>query len=141
LQQRQTDQVQPLRVTIPPRQGARIWQHGNSKQERLARDENLRRIRQVGRKRWKEESGYHRRSLAETTMSRYKRAFGERMHVENGCTPATFPAKPAKPSSTVSRSTAWLHSECRRVMPFEASQLPQPRAFLTDSCNKAIQVA
>ncbi len=37
------------RAVIPPRCGARIWQHGNSKQERLARDENLRRIRQVGR--------------------------------------------------------------------------------------------
>lgn len=37
LRQRQQAQEQPLRVTIPPRQGARIWQHGNSQQERLAR--------------------------------------------------------------------------------------------------------
>ena len=63
LRERQEEQAAPLRVTIPPRQGARIWQHGNNKAERLARDENLRRIRQVGRKQWKEESGYHRRSL------------------------------------------------------------------------------
>lgn len=64
------------RTAIPPRRGARIWQHGNSKAERLARDENLRRIRTVGRATWKRESGYHRRSLAETAMFRLKTIFG-----------------------------------------------------------------
>jgi hypothetical protein len=54
------------RITIPPQHNAKIWQHGNTKAERLARDENLRRIRKIGRKRWKQESNYHRRSLAET---------------------------------------------------------------------------
>ena len=46
LRRRQTQQATDavLRVTIPPRHGARIWQHGNRKVERLARDENLRRI-------------------------------------------------------------------------------------------------
>jgi IS5 family transposase len=67
------------KAAIPPRRNARIWQHGNSKQERLNRDENLRRIRQVGRKQWKKESGYHRRSLAETQMYRVKTIFGERV--------------------------------------------------------------
>ena len=42
----------------------------------LIRDENLRRIRQVGRKAWKQEVGYHRRSLAETQMYRVKTIFG-----------------------------------------------------------------
>lgn len=64
------------KAAIPPRRGAKIWRHGNSKQERLARDENLRRIRVVGRAKWKRESGYHRRSLAETTMFRLKTIFG-----------------------------------------------------------------
>ena len=64
------------RATIPPRRGARIWQHANSKQERLIRDENLRAIRKQGRKTWKQTSGYHRRSLAETNMSRFKRILG-----------------------------------------------------------------
>lgn len=64
------------KAAIPPRHGARIWQHGNRKQERLARDENLRRIRKVGRAKWKRESGYHRRSLAETAMFRLKTLFG-----------------------------------------------------------------
>lgn len=79
LRERQEEQEHPIKVTIPPRRGARIWQHGNSKQERLARDENLRRIRAVGRAGWKEESGYHRRSLAETTVWRLKSRFGERL--------------------------------------------------------------
>jgi IS5 family transposase len=67
------------RATIPPQHNAKIWQHGNTKAERLARDENLRRIRQVGRAAWKRENGYHRRSLVETTMFRLKTIFGERV--------------------------------------------------------------
>ena len=61
---------------MPPRYGARIWQHGNCKQDKLARDENLRRIRKGGRAQWKRESGYHRRSLAETAIFRLKTLFG-----------------------------------------------------------------
>jgi IS5 family transposase len=67
------------RAAIPPRKGAHIWQHGNSKQQRHIRDENLRQIRAVGRKKWKQEVGYHRRSLAETAMFRVKMIFGERV--------------------------------------------------------------
>jgi len=67
------------KAAIPPQRNAKIWQHGNRKQERLSRDENLRRIRQVGRKQWKQEVGYHRRSLAETQMMRLKTIFGERV--------------------------------------------------------------
>ena len=37
------------KVLIPPRRNARIWQHANSKAERLKRDENLRYIRKHGR--------------------------------------------------------------------------------------------
>lgn len=83
LQKHQQAQEQSLRVTIPPRRGAHIWQHGNSGQPGLTRDENLRRIRQVGRKRWKQESGYHRRSIAETVMSRYKRLLGEKLRARD----------------------------------------------------------
>ena len=42
--------------------------HGNWLYAPHPRDENLREIRRVGRKKWKRESGYHRRSLSETTM-------------------------------------------------------------------------
>lgn len=67
------------KAAIPPQKNARIWQHGNCKAERLSRDENLRRIRKVGRRQWKEEVKYHRRSLAETQMYRLKTVFGERV--------------------------------------------------------------
>ena len=67
------------KAAIPPQRNAKIWQHGNRKEERLIRDENLRRIRQVGRKKWKQEIGYHRRSLAETQMFRMKTIFAERV--------------------------------------------------------------
>src|SRR5262249_17252447 len=66
------------RVAIPPRGNARIWQHGNSAAPPLVRDENLRRIRRVGRRRWKREAGYHKRSLAETAVFRFKGLFGGR---------------------------------------------------------------
>jgi hypothetical protein len=64
------------RITVPPQRNARIWQHGNSSKPPLPRDQNLRRIRRVGRPRWKQESGYHRRSLAETAVFRFKIIFG-----------------------------------------------------------------
>lgn len=67
------------RVAIPPQHNAKICQHGNTKADRLARDENLRRIRQGGRAVWKRECGYHRRSLAESTMFRLKTLFGDRV--------------------------------------------------------------
>lgn len=67
------------KAAIPPQRNAKIWQHGNRKEERLIRDENLRRIRKVGRKQWKKEVGYHRRSLAETQMYRVKTIFGDRV--------------------------------------------------------------
>jgi hypothetical protein len=66
-------------VLIPPRKNAHIWQHGNTHTERLKRDENLRTIRKSGRKAWKKNSGYHMRSLAETTVFRFKTIFGDRL--------------------------------------------------------------
>lgn len=64
-------------ILIPPRKNARIWQHGNTKAERLKRDENLRAIRKHGRQEWKQQSGYHMRSLSETAMFRLKTIFGD----------------------------------------------------------------
>jgi hypothetical protein len=66
-----------VKILIPPRKNARIWKHGNTKTERLKRDENLRAIRKDGRTEWKKNSGYHVRSLAETTIFRLKTIFGD----------------------------------------------------------------
>ena len=68
---------------IPPRRNAKIWRHGNRKDHPHARDENLRAIRKRGRKRWKKEANYHRRSLAETTMFRLKCIFGGMVRSRN----------------------------------------------------------
>lgn len=43
------------------------------------RSEAIRACARLGREEWKKEKGYHRRSLAETAMCRYKTSFGEKM--------------------------------------------------------------
>ena len=68
-----------VKILIPPRKNARIWKHGNTKAERLKRDENLRSIHKHGRKAWKKNSGYHVRSLSETVMFRLKTIFGDNL--------------------------------------------------------------
>jgi IS5 family transposase len=68
------------KATIPPRKNSKPRAHGNCKDPPLIRDEVVREIRKLGRAEWKRQSGYHRRSLAETTMFRVKRIFGDRLH-------------------------------------------------------------
>jgi hypothetical protein len=70
------EKIQPV---IPPRRGASIRKHGNSAGPPLPRDEAIRGMRRHGRQGWKRTSGYHRRSLVETSMSRLKQAFGPRL--------------------------------------------------------------
>ena len=70
---------QEIKPIIPPRRNAKIKQHGKSKESPLPRDEAIREIRRVGRKRWKESIGYHRRSLSETAMYRMKCCFGNEL--------------------------------------------------------------
>lgn len=70
---------QSIDQVIPPRRNAKIEQHGNSSEEPIERDECLRQIRRDGKAAWKESIGYHRRSLAETAMSRLKTNFGDRL--------------------------------------------------------------
>jgi hypothetical protein len=69
-----------IAAIIPPQHNARIEQHGNAKSPPLARDEAIRAIRRVGRSAWKEEVGYHVRSLGETAMFRIKTIFGDELH-------------------------------------------------------------
>jgi IS5 family transposase len=72
-------QEDPIQALIAVRKDAKIQQHGNRKTPPLARDEILRAIRKKGRKGWKQQSGYHRRSLAETQMFRYKQIIGDKL--------------------------------------------------------------
>ncbi len=64
-----------IKAGVPPRKNAKIWQHGNCKAAPHPRDENLRAIRKHGRSKWKRLCHYHRRSLAETAMFRFKTTF------------------------------------------------------------------
>lgn len=69
-------QAQPR---IAPRHDAKIKRHANAAGPRLARDQTIRQIRQLGRKQWKKSSGYHCRSLVETAVFRLKTTFGPKL--------------------------------------------------------------
>lgn len=68
------------KIIIPPQKNAKIFQHGNSKLKSHPRDENLRQIRKTTRKKWKESSGYHVRSLVETAFFRFKTIFRDKLN-------------------------------------------------------------
>ena len=64
------------RSVIPPRKGAAIRPPPKRKDVPTTRGAAVTRIAEVGREAWKAETGYHRRSLAETAMLRYKTLIG-----------------------------------------------------------------
>jgi hypothetical protein len=72
------DRGHPRAPTRRPNRGytAHVWQHGNCTAPPLDRDEHVRAIRRVGRRQWKRDVGYHRRSLVETAVFRTKQLFG-----------------------------------------------------------------
>jgi hypothetical protein len=75
------DALEGIRATIPPRKGAKIHRHGNRKAvPKHPPDENIRAIRNIGKRTWKQSCGYHRRSKAEVAMFRYKTIFGSTMN-------------------------------------------------------------
>lgn len=64
-------------TVVPPKEGAVIHQHGNTKgKPPELRDEHVRHIRKNGKTLWKIDLKYTRRSLAETAMFRFKKTFG-----------------------------------------------------------------
>jgi len=68
--------IQPV---IPPCKRGKITKHGNSCGKELPRDKTIRQIKKMGRNKWKKKAGYHRRSIAESAMYRFKSIFGERL--------------------------------------------------------------
>ena len=70
------EKIDPI---IPPRSNARTAQHGNARQEPSHRDCAIRTVKKAGLRFWKKETGYHKRSLAETAMFRIKNTFGDRL--------------------------------------------------------------
>jgi hypothetical protein len=65
---------------IPPKENAIYWVDEYDQLLDLDRNRILERIEQIGRKEWKVESGYHRRSLSETAMGRFKTIFGSALY-------------------------------------------------------------
>lgn len=68
--------IKPL---IPPQKNARIAKHGNCRGRTMPRDRAIRFIRTHGRKKWKKTAGYHKRSIAENIMFRYKTILGDKL--------------------------------------------------------------
>ncbi len=61
--------VPPVKSAIESKRGRRS----------TARDSTIRRVKKVGRRQWKKESGYHRQGTVENTFSRYKSIIGDRL--------------------------------------------------------------
>ena len=66
------DQNRPIESVIPPRRNAQARKAKRRYRHIEARNQRVQAIGKKGRKRWKKNSGYHRRSLAETGVFRFK---------------------------------------------------------------------
>ncbi|MEZ4934653.1 MAG: IS5 family transposase, partial [Saprospiraceae bacterium] len=65
---------------IPPQENAIYWVDEFDELLDLDRNKILGKIEEIGREEWKLESGYHRRSLSETAMMRFKTIFGPTLY-------------------------------------------------------------
>ena len=72
-------EMRKIEPVIPPRSNAVIWTDEVGNDLIHARNEALTKICCVGLAEWKRQIGYHRRSMAETGMFRWKTTFGERL--------------------------------------------------------------
>lgn len=62
---------------IPPQSNAVINRKGLN--YLVERNESIKKIKRIGRKKWKQQSGYHQRSKVETAMFRYKAVIGDHL--------------------------------------------------------------
>ena len=69
----------PIEAVIPPQHNACPRKAKRRYRHIEARNERVQSILHLGRKRWKRNRGYHKRSLAETGMARYKRILGPQL--------------------------------------------------------------
>lgn len=68
---------------IPPQKNALFWVDEFDNLLDLDRNKILEQIELVGRSQWKKDSNYHRRSLSETAMMRFKNIFGSKLYSRN----------------------------------------------------------
>jgi len=67
------------RSAILPQKKAKIRKRKKRGEKTLVRDDIVRRMQKVGRKKWKEEASYHSRSLVENAFYRYKTILGGKL--------------------------------------------------------------
>lgn len=76
-------QERPIEAVIPPRRDAKIRKAKRRYRHIEARNRRVQAIEKQGRKRWKRDCGYHRRSLAETGVFRYKIILGPQLQARS----------------------------------------------------------
>jgi IS5 family transposase len=69
--------VRGAKVVVPPRKTATRSRRPGP------RDRTVRRVQEVGRRRWKKESGYHQQARVENTFFRYKTIIGDRLRARH----------------------------------------------------------
>ena len=75
------------RVVVPPARKARISTKNTNSAR--ARNETVEAMRELGRRQWKKESGYHQQARAENAFFRYKQLIGGRIKGRNSAAQAT----------------------------------------------------
>ena len=61
-------------VVVPPTKTARV---SRRRPRSSARDRTIKKVKQIGRRRWKKHSGYHQQARVENAFFRYKSSFGD----------------------------------------------------------------
>ena len=69
------------KVTVPPTKTA--TRSRRRRPQSTARDRTIERVRKIGRRRWKKESGYHRQGTVENAFFRYKSIIGDRLRARH----------------------------------------------------------
>ena len=82
-----TAKARGAKVVVPPSRKATSTT--KRKSQLPERDRTIRRIRKVGRRRWKKESGYHRQGRVENTFFRMKSIVGGRLRARHADAQAT----------------------------------------------------
>ena len=76
----QAADVRGATVIVPPTITAAV---SRRRPRASLRDRTIRRVKQIGRRRWKQESGYHRQAHVENAFFRYKSIIGDRLRARH----------------------------------------------------------
>ncbi len=70
-----------VEVVVPPSKSATRSRQRRSRSS--ARDRTIMRVKEIGRRRWKKESGYHHQARVENTFFRYKTIIGDKLRARH----------------------------------------------------------